>query len=68
MVEVIAEEEGVAVDGVLEDDAEGDAVGVVFVRGVLEVGVAGGGVFRVALFFLVLYCWILSSNSGEIPW
>lgn len=48
MVEIVAEDEGVAFDGVFEDDAEGDAVGVVFVCGVLEVGVALGGVVRVA--------------------
>lgn len=49
-VEVIAEDQVVAVDGFLEDDGEGDGVLVVVVQGVREVGVCLGGVIGVALF------------------
>ncbi|KAG2025768.1 hypothetical protein GB937_002490 [Aspergillus fischeri] len=49
-VEVIAEDQVVAVDGFLEDDGEGNGVLVVLVEGVREVGVCFGRVVRVALF------------------
>lgn len=47
-VEVVAEDEGVAVDGVFEDDGEADRVLVVDVLRVAEVGVCLGGVVGVA--------------------
>lgn len=45
MVEVVAEDQRVAGDGALGDEAEGDAVLVVGVRRVGEVGGCGGGAF-----------------------
>lgn len=65
MVKVVAEKEGVAVDGVFEDDAEGDAVGVVFVRGMLEVGVARGGVFGVACFIFLAWLVLVLCFEGR---
>jgi hypothetical protein len=47
-VEVVAEDEGVAVDGVFEDDGEADRVLVVDVLRVAEVGVCLWGVVGVA--------------------
>lgn len=45
MVEVVAEDEGVAGDGFLGDEGEGDAVLVVLVVFVGEIGGGGGGSF-----------------------
>jgi hypothetical protein len=49
-VEVIAEDQVVAVDRFLEDDGEGDGVLVVLVEGVREVGMCLGGLVGIALF------------------
>lgn len=59
-VEVIAEEEVRAGDGVFEDDGEGDGVLVGGVEGVGEVGVSFGGVVGVAWFLFVRLdrCWV----------
>lgn len=46
MVEVVAEDDIVAVQRLLEREGEGDAVAVVNVGGVGEVGGCGGGTFR----------------------
>lgn len=48
MVEVVAKDEGVAGDGPLGEEGEGDAVLVVLVLLVGEVGVGGRGSFREA--------------------
>lgn len=46
MVEVIPEDDVVAVERLLEREGEGDGVAVVGVGGVGEVGGCGGGTFR----------------------